>query len=103
MRIFYISFLVIIIIIIFSSFEFRLRVSLAADGHLTIISRIRSVNSKPFSFSFAYHTYFSISDIRSVCSSTSSNFQDKSGFGIKESVRSPKRIRFSNVLVVINF
>ncbi|KAF7828177.1 putative glucose-6-phosphate 1-epimerase isoform X1 [Senna tora] len=48
------------------SFEFRLRVSLAADGYLTMISRIRNVNSKPFSFSFAYHTYFSISDISEV-------------------------------------
>ncbi|XP_057510839.1 putative glucose-6-phosphate 1-epimerase [Actinidia eriantha] len=48
------------------SFEFRLRVSLAADGHLTMISRIRNVNCKPFSFSFAYHTYFSVSDISEV-------------------------------------
>ncbi|KAJ1386063.1 Glycoside hydrolase-type carbohydrate-binding [Sesbania bispinosa] len=48
------------------SFEFRLRISLAADGHLIMISRIRNVNSKPFSFSFAYHTYFSISDISEV-------------------------------------
>lgn len=48
------------------SFEFRLRVSLAADGYLTMISRVRNVNSKPFSFSFAYHTYFSISDISEV-------------------------------------
>lgn len=46
------------------SFEFRLRVALAVDGHLTLISRIRNVNCKPFSFSFAYHTYFSVSDIR---------------------------------------
>ncbi|OIW11106.1 hypothetical protein TanjilG_22913 [Lupinus angustifolius] len=48
------------------SFEFRLRVSLAVDGYLTMISRIRNVNSKPFSFSFGYHTYFSISDISEV-------------------------------------
>ncbi|XP_061343625.1 putative glucose-6-phosphate 1-epimerase isoform X3 [Gastrolobium bilobum] len=48
------------------SFEFRLRISLAADGNLTMISRIRNINSKPFSFSFAYHTYFSISDISEV-------------------------------------
>lgn len=38
--------------------------SLARDGDLTLISRIRNVNGKPFSFSFAYHTYFSVSDIR---------------------------------------
>ncbi|KAL1316767.1 hypothetical protein HN51_068915 [Arachis hypogaea] len=48
------------------SFEFRLRVSLAAEGYLSIISRVRNVNSKPFSFSFAYHTYLSISDISEV-------------------------------------
>lgn len=48
------------------SFEFRLRVSLAADGCLTMISRVRNINGKPFSFAFAYHTYFSISDISEV-------------------------------------
>ncbi|KAL5814297.1 hypothetical protein ACOSQ3_025091 [Xanthoceras sorbifolium] len=48
------------------SFEFRLRVSLAADGYLTLISRIRNINCKPFSFSIAYHTNFSISDISEV-------------------------------------
>jgi len=32
---------------------------------LSLISRIRNVNGKPFSFSFAYHTYLSVSDIRS--------------------------------------
>ncbi|KAL5551914.1 hypothetical protein UlMin_002090 [Ulmus minor] len=47
-------------------FEFRLRVSLAADGNLALISRIRNINCKPYSFSFAYHTYFSISDISEV-------------------------------------
>ncbi|KAK6260598.1 Aldose 1-/Glucose-6-phosphate 1-epimerase - like 2 [Theobroma cacao] len=48
------------------SFEFRLRVSLAADGSLTQISRVRNVNGKPFSFSFAYHTYLLVSDISEV-------------------------------------
>lgn len=48
------------------SFEFRLRVSLAAEGSLALISRIRNVNGKPFSFSFAYHTYLSVSDISEV-------------------------------------
>nr|CAB3460689.1 unnamed protein product [Digitaria exilis] len=51
--------------IICFSFEFRLRVSLSKDGDLSLISRIRNVNGKPFSFSFAYHTYLSVSDIRS--------------------------------------
>ncbi|GMP96504.1 hypothetical protein CsSME_00045133 [Camellia sinensis var. sinensis] len=31
-----------------------------------MISRIRNINCKPFSFSFAYHTYFSVSDISEV-------------------------------------
>ncbi|KAI8545010.1 hypothetical protein RHMOL_Rhmol07G0009900 [Rhododendron molle] len=48
------------------SFEYHLRVSLAADGKLTLISRIRNINGKPFSFSFAYHTYLSVSDISEV-------------------------------------
>ncbi|KAL0910064.1 hypothetical protein M5K25_020994 [Dendrobium thyrsiflorum] len=47
-------------------FEFRLRVSLSMDGDLTLISRIRNINGKPFSFSIAYHTYFSVSDISEV-------------------------------------
>ncbi|KAH0453578.1 hypothetical protein IEQ34_017902 [Dendrobium chrysotoxum] len=48
------------------NFEFRLRVSLSMDGDLTLISRIRNINGKPFSFSIAYHTYFSVSDISEV-------------------------------------
>ncbi|XP_024992757.1 putative glucose-6-phosphate 1-epimerase [Cynara cardunculus var. scolymus] len=48
------------------SFEFRLRVSLGMDGNLTLTSRIRNVNGKPFSFSFAYHSYLSVSDISEV-------------------------------------
>lgn len=47
-------------------FEFRVRVSLASDGKLSLISRIRNINGKPFSFSFAYHTHFSVSDISEV-------------------------------------
>lgn len=48
----------------YCSFEFRLRISLASGGNLTLISRVRNINDKPFSFSFAYHTYLSVSDIR---------------------------------------
>ncbi|CAJ1927498.1 unnamed protein product [Sphenostylis stenocarpa] len=48
------------------NFEFRLRISLAADGILNLTSRIRNVDSKNFSFSIAYHTYFSVSDISEV-------------------------------------
>uniref|UniRef100_A0A8R7K3P5 glucose-6-phosphate 1-epimerase n=1 Tax=Triticum urartu TaxID=4572 RepID=A0A8R7K3P5_TRIUA len=48
------------------SFEFRLRISLTKDGDLSLVSRIRNVNGKPFSFSFAYHTYLSVSDISEV-------------------------------------
>ncbi|KQK04784.1 hypothetical protein BRADI_2g15930v3 [Brachypodium distachyon] len=47
-------------------FEFRLRVSLSKDGDLSLVSRVRNVNCKPFSFSFAYHTYLSVSDISEV-------------------------------------
>ncbi|KAK9743120.1 hypothetical protein RND81_03G218900 [Saponaria officinalis] len=48
------------------SFEFRLRVALGNGGCLSLISRIRNVNGKPFTFSFAYHTYMSVSDISEV-------------------------------------
>ncbi|KAG8375064.1 hypothetical protein BUALT_Bualt10G0061200 [Buddleja alternifolia] len=48
------------------SFELRVRVVLSVDGYLSLISRIRNVNCKPFSFSFALHTYFSVSDISEV-------------------------------------
>ncbi|XP_052194162.1 putative glucose-6-phosphate 1-epimerase [Diospyros lotus] len=48
------------------SFEFRLRVALAADGKLKLISRVRNIDGKPFSFSFAYHTYLFVSDISEV-------------------------------------
>nr|GEY92358.1 putative glucose-6-phosphate 1-epimerase [Tanacetum cinerariifolium] len=51
---------------LFCSFEFRLRVSLGMDGNLTLISRIRNVNGKPFSFSFGYHSHLSVSDISEV-------------------------------------
>ncbi|XP_008789653.1 putative glucose-6-phosphate 1-epimerase isoform X2 [Phoenix dactylifera] len=50
------------------SYEFRLRVALAPGGDLMLTSRIRNTNTdgKPFSFTFAYHTYFSVSDISEV-------------------------------------
>ncbi|KAI3818523.1 hypothetical protein L1987_12332 [Smallanthus sonchifolius] len=48
------------------SFELRLRVCLGRDGNLTLISRVRNINAKPFSFSFAYHSYLSVSDISEV-------------------------------------
>ncbi|CAN6547444.1 unnamed protein product [Malus baccata var. baccata] len=50
------------------SYEFRLRVALGPGGDLTLISRIRNTNTdgKPFTFTFAYHTYFSVSDISEV-------------------------------------
>ncbi|KAK9275521.1 hypothetical protein L1049_022788 [Liquidambar formosana] len=50
------------------SYEFRLRVSLGPGGDLMLTSRIRNTSSegKPFTFTFAYHTYFSVSDISEV-------------------------------------
>ena len=50
------------------SYEFRLRVALSPRGDLILTSRIKNISSdgKPFQFTFAYHTYFSVSDIRYV-------------------------------------
>ncbi|KAG9448372.1 hypothetical protein H6P81_014500 [Aristolochia fimbriata] len=47
-------------------FEFRLRVSLTLDGDLSMISRVRNIDSKPFSFFFGYHTHLSVSDISEI-------------------------------------
>ncbi|KAL9328751.1 hypothetical protein ACSQ67_003754 [Phaseolus vulgaris] len=48
------------------SFEFRLRISLTADGILNLTSRIRNVGSKNFSFCIGYRTYLSVSDVSEV-------------------------------------
>eukprot|EP00246_Nothoceros_aenigmaticus_P004389 TRINITY_DN15921_c0_g1_i1.p1 TRINITY_DN15921_c0_g1~~TRINITY_DN15921_c0_g1_i1.p1 ORF type:complete len:303 (+),score=67.25 TRINITY_DN15921_c0_g1_i1:216-1124(+) len=48
------------------SFELRLRVALGAGGDLTLTARVRNTDSKPFSFTFALHTYLSVSDISEV-------------------------------------
>jgi hypothetical protein len=48
------------------SYEFRLRVALNPRGDLILTSRIKNINGKPFQFTFAYHTYFSVSDIRYI-------------------------------------
>lgn len=46
-------------------FEFRLRIALGA-GMLMLTSRIRNMDNKPFSFTFALHTYLLVSDISEV-------------------------------------
>nr|XP_043622197.1 putative glucose-6-phosphate 1-epimerase [Erigeron canadensis] len=51
-----------------NSFEYRLRVALGRKGNLMMTSRIRNTNTdrKPFNFTFAYHNYFSVSNISEV-------------------------------------
>ncbi|KAH7291431.1 hypothetical protein KP509_29G016800 [Ceratopteris richardii] len=48
------------------SFEFRLRVTLGPHGELGLTARVRNVDTKPFTFMVALHTYFSVSDISEV-------------------------------------
>lgn len=48
------------------SFELCQRVVLGFNGELTSIIRVRNVDSKPFTFTFALHTYLSVSDISEV-------------------------------------
>ncbi|KAM5578441.1 hypothetical protein ABKV19_008646 [Rosa sericea] len=49
-------------------YEFRLRVTLGPGGDLMLNSRIRNTNTdgKSFTFTFAYHTYLSVTDISEV-------------------------------------
>lgn len=48
------------------SFEFRLQVALGPEGELKLTARVRNTDNKPFSFTVAMHTYFSVSDISEV-------------------------------------
>ncbi|KAL8236847.1 hypothetical protein R6Q59_017928 [Mikania micrantha] len=49
-------------------FEFRLRVTLKPGGDLMLTSHIKNTDAdgKPFTFTFAHHTYFSVSNISEV-------------------------------------
>nr|XP_043620982.1 putative glucose-6-phosphate 1-epimerase isoform X3 [Erigeron canadensis] len=51
-----------------NSFEYRLRVTLGGRGNLMMTSRIKNTNTdgNPFNFTFAYHNYFSVSNISEV-------------------------------------
>ncbi|GKV31776.1 hypothetical protein SLEP1_g40441 [Rubroshorea leprosula] len=44
-------------------FKFHLRVVLADDGSLILVSCVQNVCSKPFTFTFAYLAYLAVSDI----------------------------------------
>lgn len=46
-------------------FELRLRISISS-GKLTLIPRVRNIDSKPFSFTFSLRNYLSVSDISEV-------------------------------------
>ncbi|KAJ4837576.1 hypothetical protein Tsubulata_014335 [Turnera subulata] len=49
-------------------YEFRLRITLGPGGDLMLTSRIRNTNTdgKPFTFTFAFHNYFYVTDISEV-------------------------------------
>ena len=48
------------------NFELCQRIVLGLNGELTSIIRVRNTDSKPFTFTFALHTYLSVSDISEV-------------------------------------
>lgn len=48
------------------SFELRLHVALGPTGELISAARVTNKDTKPFTFTFALHSYFSISDISEV-------------------------------------
>ncbi|XP_020534890.1 putative glucose-6-phosphate 1-epimerase isoform X1 [Jatropha curcas] len=52
-------------LVVFCSFELRLRISLG-PGKLTLIPRVRNTDNKAFSFTFALCNYLSVSDISEV-------------------------------------
>ncbi|CAM8940804.1 unnamed protein product [Rhodiola kirilowii] len=49
-------------------YEIRLRVCLSPGGDLLLTTRVRNTNldGKPFTFTFAYHSYFFVTDISEV-------------------------------------
>ncbi|EYU34301.1 hypothetical protein MIMGU_mgv1a024428mg [Erythranthe guttata] len=57
-------------------FELRLRVILGPTGDLTMISRVKNVNTngRPFSFNFSFHTYFSVSNIKGYLNTSNEIF-----------------------------
>ncbi|KAL3700858.1 hypothetical protein R1sor_018880 [Riccia sorocarpa] len=48
------------------NFELRLRVALSIGGDLTMTAKVKNIDSKPFNFTFALHTYLSVADITEV-------------------------------------
>ena len=48
------------------NFELCQRIVLGLNGELTSVIRVRNTDSKPFTFTFALHTYLSVSDISEV-------------------------------------
>uniref|UniRef100_A0A1J3DSS7 glucose-6-phosphate 1-epimerase n=1 Tax=Noccaea caerulescens TaxID=107243 RepID=A0A1J3DSS7_NOCCA len=47
-------------------YEYRLRVALGRGGDLTLTSRVKNTDVKPFNFTFALHPYFAVSDISEI-------------------------------------
>ncbi|ESQ54708.1 hypothetical protein EUTSA_v10026020mg [Eutrema salsugineum] len=47
-------------------YEFRLRVALGHQGDLTLTPRVKNSDRTPFNFTFAFHPYFSVSDISEI-------------------------------------
>ncbi|KAL1202908.1 putative glucose-6-phosphate 1-epimerase [Cardamine amara subsp. amara] len=47
-------------------FVYRLRVTIGVKGDLTLTSRVKNSDTKPFNFTFGLHPYFAVSDISEI-------------------------------------